>query len=152
MASVQALPGAFPLHEDREFLSESEWVIFKLLCRPVDSLAGAEPAELSAATGGQVSPARCDELIRIVRIKALPGLGSWIARLMAEAGLSDHDVRTLPAERIAERINRKAGYPICNEATTRALAALQLQWRGMDAGQASAPGAASDTEHTGHTS
>ncbi len=139
MAGVQPLPGAFPLHEDRDFLSESEWVIFKLLCRPVDSLAEAEPEELSAATGGQVSPARCDELIRIVRIKALPGLGSWIARLMAEAGLSEEDVRALPAEEITERINRKAGYPICNAATARALAALQLQWRGMNDNETGQP-------------
>jgi len=139
MTQVQALPGAFPLHEDRDFLSESEWVIFKLLCRPVDTLAAAEADELSAATGGQVSPARCDELIRIVRIKSLPGLGSWIARLMAEAGLSDADVRELPADEITARINRKAGYPICNDATTRALAALQLQWRGA-AADASAKG------------
>ncbi|MDX8401619.1 MAG: hypothetical protein R8K47_03205 [Mariprofundaceae bacterium] len=133
MAQVQPLPGVFPLHEDREFLSESEWVIFRLLCRPIDSLAEADAAELSAATGGQVSIERCEELIRIVRIKALPGLGSWIARLMAEAGLSDTDVRTMPAAEITRRINDKVGYPVCNEATARALAALQLLWRGAQA-------------------
>ncbi len=132
MTNIQSLPGAFPLHEDRDFLSESEWVIFKLLCRPIDSLAGDDAAELSRATGGQVTPGRCDELIRIVRIKALPGLGSWIARLMAEAGFNDDDVRHLPAAEITGRINERAGYPLCNEATTRALAALQLQWRGAE--------------------
>ncbi|MDX8406973.1 MAG: hypothetical protein R8L58_01160 [Mariprofundaceae bacterium] len=132
MSKIQSLPGAFPLHEDRDFISESEWVIFKLLCRPIDSFAKANAEELSQATGGQVSVERCDELIRIVRIKALPELGSWIARLFAEAGMSDTDIRELPAAEITARINTKSGYPLCNEATTRALAALQLKWRGAE--------------------
>ncbi len=132
MSNIQSLPGAFPLHEDRDFITESEWVIFKLLCRPIDSFADADAAELSKASGGQVSRERCDELIRIVRIKALPGLGSWISRLFAEAGMSETDIRQLPAEEITARINNKSGYPLCNEATTRALAALQLQWRGAE--------------------
>ncbi len=132
MSKIQSLPGAFPLHEDRDFISESEWVIFKLLCRPIDSFADVDAEELSQATGGQVSVERCDELIRIVRIKALPELGSWIARLFAEAGMNDTDIRELPASDITGRINTKSGYPLCNDATTRALAALQLKWRGAE--------------------
>jgi len=130
MNKVQALPGAFPLHEDRNFLSESEWVIFKLLCRPVDSLGEEDAEALSISTGNQVSVQRCDELIRIVRILQLPGLGSWIARLLAEAGFSDADIREKDAAEITQGINAKAGYQICNDATTRALGALQLQWKG----------------------
>jgi len=130
MNNVQALPGAFPLHEDRNFLSESEWVIFKLLCKPLDAFTDEDPEELSAATGNQVSVQRCDELIRIVRIEQLPGLGSWIARLLAEAGFSDADLRNRDAAELTNAINAKAGYNICNEATTRALGALQMQWKG----------------------
>jgi len=130
MSKVQALPGVFPLHEDRNFLAESEWVIFKLLCKPVTSLAQEDAEALSMATGNQVSIARCDELIRIVRISQLQGLGSWISRLFAEAGLSDSDLRSKNASEITGNINTKAGYNICNEATTRALHALQLQWKG----------------------
>lgn len=130
---VQALPGAFPLHEDRNFLSESEWVIFKLLCRPVTSFAEADAEELSAATGFQVKPERCAELIRIVRIQQLPGLGSWISRLFAEAGFNDHDIREMSTPEITRALNEKLGYRLCNDATTRALAALQLQWKGAEA-------------------
>jgi len=132
MNKVQALPGVFPLHEDRDFLSESEWVIFKLLCKPVDSMTEENPEALSEATGNQVSVARCDTLIRLVRISQLQGLGSWIARLMAEAGFSEDDLRNKAASEITGGINTKAGYPICNDATTRALQALQLQWKGAE--------------------
>jgi len=132
MHKVQALPGAFPLHENRDFLSESEWVIFKLLCKPVDAMAEEDAQSLSIATGNQVSPERCDVLIRIVRISQLPGLGSWIARLLAEAGFSDADLRNRDAAEITDSINAKSGYNICNEATTRALQALQLQWKGAE--------------------
>jgi len=130
---VQALPGAFPLHENRNFLSESEWVIFKLLCRPVESFAEANAEELSATTAYQVKPERCEELIRIVRIHQLPILGSWISRLFAEAGFCDSEIRDLPASQITKRVNDKLGYTLCNDATTRALAALQLQWKGAEA-------------------
>ena len=132
MSKIQALPGAFPLHEDRNFLSESEWVIFKLLCRPVESFSEENAEELSTATGHQVTPERCAELISIIRIGQLPGLGSWISRLFAEAGLSDNEVRDLPASQITGRVNEKLGYRLCNDATTRALAALQLQWKGAE--------------------
>ncbi|MDQ6982609.1 MAG: hypothetical protein Q9M08_06360 [Mariprofundus sp.] len=132
MHKVQALPGAFPLHENRDFLSESEWVIFKLLCKPADSLAEEDAQALSVATGNQVSPERCDVLIHIVRISQLPGLGSWIARLLAEAGFSDSDLRNSSASHITASVNKKAGYNICNEATTLALQALQLQWESAE--------------------
>lgn len=132
-ASVQRLPGVFPLHENKDFLRESEWVIFKLLCRSLDSLAEDDAESLSAATGGQVSVARCDELIRTIRISQLQGLGSWIARLLAESGLDLNDVRNLPSKEIIQRVNNKLGYPLCNEATVRALADLQLRWKGASA-------------------
>lgn len=119
---------SFPLHEDREFLSESEWVIFKLLCRPVDSFAHADAHELSEATGGQVSVSRCDQLIRTVRIRQLPGLGSWIARLLAEAGFDRDDLCRLPAKVVAARLNEHLGYPICNQATIQRLDELRMQW------------------------
>ena len=134
MNNVRTLPGAFPLHEDKEFLSESEWVIFKLLCRPIESIADMPADELSQATGGQVSEERCDQLIRIVRIQRLPGLGSWIARIFAEAGLDDADLCSRPVAEIADLINNKMGYPLLGDATTRALTALQLQWQESKAG------------------
>ena len=75
---------------------------------------------------------RCDELIRTIRISELSGLGTWIARILAEAGFSDSDIRNIPADTIAGRVNQRSGYPLCSEATTRALALLQLQWRGAE--------------------
>lgn len=132
MNNVQSLPGSFPLRENRDFITESEWVILKLLCRPVNEIDNTTAEEISAASGGQMSVARCDELIRIVRISKLPGLGSWIARLMAETGCDEETVRSDDAAEIMQRINAKAGYPLCNDATVRALTDLQLQWRGAD--------------------
>jgi len=130
MNTVQALPGAFPLHADKNFLAESEWVIFKLLCRPVESFPDNTAEELSHATGKQVSNKRCDELIRIVQIHALAGLGSWISRLLAETNLNADDVRSRDAAEIMQAVNDKAGYAICNEATIHALSSLQMQWKG----------------------
>jgi len=130
MSKVQALPGAFPLHEDRNFLSESEWVIFKLLCKPVESFVDENAEALSLATGHQVSVSRCNILIRTVRINQLHGLGSWISRLLAEAGFSDDDVRNQEASQIIDGVNTKAKYSICNDATLRALHKLQLEWKG----------------------
>jgi len=129
MNTVQALPGAFPLHADKDFLAESEWVIFKLLCRPIKSFPDNTAEELSHATGKQVSTKRCDELIRIVQIHALSGLGSWIARLFAEADLNVDDIRHRQASEIMHIVNSKAGYNICNEATIHALESLQKQWQ-----------------------
>ena len=37
-------------------------------------------------------------------------------------------VRTLPAEEIMQRINDRAGYPLCNRASVHALQALQAGW------------------------
>jgi len=130
MSTVQALPGAFPLHENKDFISESEWVIFKLLCRAMDSWPDNTPDELSHITGRQVSPERCDMLIRTVEISHLSGLGTWIARLLAATGLSADDVRHGDAAEIMHAVNKKAGYPICNEATIHALCNLQRQWKG----------------------
>ncbi len=129
MGAVTTLPGAFPLHEDRNFISESEWVILKLLCRPLEQLDEADPAELSAACGGQIDIERCDEIIRTVRIAKLEGLGSWIARLLAEVGLDEEQVRKGDAASMLTAINRKLGYPVCNEATVRAFRRLQENWQ-----------------------
>ncbi len=127
-AQVQTMPGTFPLHEDRDFLRESEWIILKLLCRPVDSLATADADELSSASGGQLLPERCRQMIDIVRISSLPGLGTWISRLLIEAGLNEEDVLTLPAKDLTDHVNQHAGYPICNQATLHAIADLQSTW------------------------
>jgi len=130
MNNVQALPGAFPLHIDKDFVTESEWVILKLLCRPVMEIDGTDAEELSQASGGQIGVERADELIRIVSISKLPGLGSWIARMMAESGFDAEQIKTVAADELMARINERMGYPLCNDATVRALADLQLQWKG----------------------
>ncbi|MDQ6974461.1 MAG: hypothetical protein Q9M10_06215 [Mariprofundaceae bacterium] len=130
MTKVQALPGVFPLHTDKTFLTESEWVIFKLLCRPIQSLADDDAESLSLATGHQVSVARCDELIRTVQIHQLSGLGSWMSRLLAEVGCDVLQVQTDDAHTLMQKVNEKAGYKICNDATVQALSQLQLQWKG----------------------
>jgi len=130
MNNVQALPGVFPLHADKTFLTESEWVIFKLLCRPVESLKGAQAEALSLATGNQVSVQRCDTLIRTVQIHQLSGLGSWISRLLAEVGCDVQQVREEESQILMHKVNEKAGYKICNDATVQALSQLQLQWKG----------------------
>jgi len=130
MNNVQALPGAFPLHADKDFLRESEWVIFKLLCRPLDSLSDDDAESLSKATGNQVSVERCDILIRTIQIHQLSGLGSWIARLLAEVGYDAKQVQHLDAQQLMQKVNEKAGYKICNDATVQALSQLQLQWKG----------------------
>jgi len=127
-ARIQAMPGTFPLCEDRDFLRESEWVILKLLCRPVNDLFTANADELSRASGGQLSPERCRQLINIVRVAKLPGLGTWIARLMVEAGIDEQMLLALPAEDLIERVNTHAAYPICNQATVYAIASLQTSW------------------------
>jgi len=130
--NVQAMPGAFPLHQDKNYISESEWVIWKLLCRPLASLPENTPAELSASTGGQISEHRCDELIRIANIATLTGIGTWIARLLAESDFSVNQVCDKPADVLLESINKRLGYALCNEASIRAFEALQLQWRGEE--------------------
>jgi len=128
-AKVQSLPGALPLHEDKDFLRESEWVILKLLCRSLDSLADNDAEELSAASGNQLAVERCKQLISIVRLSKREGMGSWVARLIVEAGLDEQDIDTQSAEQISARVNQHMGYAIFNPATTRALADLQDKWR-----------------------
>jgi hypothetical protein len=130
--NVMSLPGAFPLHADKDYISESEWVIWKLLCKPLTSLPESTPQELCEATGGQISEARCDELIRIANIATLTGLGTWIARLLAETDYTVDDVCDKPANVLLDGINKRLGYPLCNDATIRAFEKLQLQWRGEE--------------------
>lgn len=132
MNNVQALPGTFPLHEDKKFITESEWVILKLLCRPLDKIGDTNAEELSEASGGQIKVERANQLIHIVQVAELPGIGSWIARLMVEAGLDLEQIKTRPADEIMNLINERSGYPLCNDATIRALADLQLQWKGSN--------------------
>ncbi len=133
MNNVQALPGAFPLHQDRDFLSEREWVCLQLICYSQKTLADADASELSSATAGQISVERAGEIISTAKIAGFDGLGSWIARLMVEAGLDEDTVRRLPATDIMGRVNEKSGYPLCNPATARALAGLQAIWAGRKA-------------------
>lgn len=130
--NVQALPGAFPLHEDKDFITESEWVILKLLCRPLNKIGETTAEELSEASGGQIKVERANQLIQIAQIAELPGIGSWIARLMVEAGLDQKKIKTASADEIMNLINEHSGYPLCNDATVRALADLQLQWKGSN--------------------
>jgi len=129
MNTVTTMRGVFPLHEDKRYTSESEWVILKLLCRPLNELDQTNAIELSQASGGQISEDRCDTLIRIVRISKLAGLGSWMARLLAEIGLDVEQVIDDDASIMMATINQRAGYPICNEVTSRAFAKLQQQWK-----------------------
>lgn len=130
--NVHAMPGAFPLHQDKSYISESEWVIWKLLCRPLSSLPENTPEELSEATGNQISVERCNELVRIANIATLSGLGTWISRLLAETGYDVNDVCDKPADVLLDGLNKRLGYKLCNEATVRAFEKLQLQWRGEE--------------------
>jgi len=130
MSNVQALPGVFPLHEDREFLSEREWVCLQLICHSKRTLADADATALSEATAGQISVERARDIIETARIARLEGLGTWIARLMVQAGLDAGSVRSMPAEEVMARINTHAGYTLCNAATVRALKDLQAAWAG----------------------
>ncbi len=128
MNTVTTIRGLFPLHEDKNYTSESEWIILKLLCRPLNGLDQTNALELSQASGGQISEARCDTLIRIVQISKLSGLGTWMARLLADIGLNTNQVIHNDAAIIMDTINKRAGYPICNDVTTRAFARLQKEW------------------------
>ncbi len=130
--NILSLPGAFPLHQDKDYISESEWVIWKLLCRPLSSLPESTAEELSVSTGGQISVNRCDELIRIANIATLSGLGTWISRLLAETGFDVNDICDKPASILLGSINNRLGYQLCNDATVRAFENLQLQWRGEE--------------------
>jgi len=130
MGNVQPLPGIFPLAENRDFLSEREWTCLRLVCYDQKTIADAAPEELSRATAGQIDITRASVLIQAARIAKLPGLGSWIARLMAESGWSEEDVRSRSATDIMAAINQHVGYAICNRATEHALSDLQARWSG----------------------
>jgi len=128
MNNVQTLPGVFPLHEDREYLSEREWVCLQLTCHSRKSLVDVSPENLSRATAGQISVARANEIIHTAQIARLDGLGSWIARLMVQAGLNADSVRSLPAAEVMGLVNKNAGYKLCNAASIRGLTGLQQVW------------------------
>ncbi len=130
MSNVRTLPGVFPLHEDRDFLSEREWVCLQLICQSRKTLADADAVALSEATAGQISVERARDIIETARIARLDGLGTWIARLMVQAGLTFEDAQRLPAEEMLARVNAHAGYALCNAATVRALRSLQALWAG----------------------
>lgn len=130
--NVFSRPSVFPLHQDKVYISESEWVIWKLLCRPLASLPESTPEELSLATGGQISVARCGELIRIANIETLTGLGTWISRLLAETDYDVNDVCDKPAAILLASINTRLGYQLCNDATVCAFEKLQHQWHGEE--------------------
>ncbi len=129
MSNVQSLPGAFPLHENKDFLSEREWVCLRLICHSQETIADADPKELSAATAGQISPDRATQIVNIARIARDYNLGTWFSRLAAEADFDAESLRSTPAEVIMQAINNRAGYIICNQATVHALAAMQAKWQ-----------------------
>lgn len=122
-------PEAFPLHEDRPFLSEREWTCLRLICHTGDSIADCDPAELTDATANQIDAHRAGQLVATARMARLPGLGSWMARLLVEAGVHENELTELSADALLARVNAQAGYPICNAATVAALALLQASWR-----------------------
>ena len=119
----------FPFGEDQPFLRAHEEVLLRLLCIGEEELAKIAPEELARRAGGQISQARADEIVRTARLARLPGLGSWAARLLAEAGLDEADVRRLDAEELAARVNARFGYPIWNDEAVARLRALQARWR-----------------------
>ncbi len=122
-------PEAFPLHENRPFLSEREWTCLRLICHTEDSIADCDPGELAEATANQIDAHRAGQLVAIARMSRLPGLGSWMARLLAEAGVHENELTEQSADTLLARVNTQAGYPICNAATVAALALLQASWR-----------------------
>ena len=119
----------FPFGEDRSFLRAHEEVLLGLLGLDADALADAAPAELAARSGGRIDEARADEIVRTARLARLPGLGTWAARLLAEAGLDPDAARTRPAAELAARVNARLGYPVWNDESIARLAALQARWR-----------------------
>jgi len=128
MLPAKELPARFPLYENRDFLSEREWVCLRLICHTADSIADADPLALAEATAHQIGPERAARLVEMARIARLPGLGSWISRLLVDAGIDSTTIRTLSADEIVARVNQVFGYPICNPATASELAQLQATW------------------------
>ena len=126
-------PAAFPLDEDRPFLSEREWTCLRLICHTEASIADSDPQALAEATANQIDPARAAQLVEIARMARLPGLGTWMARLLVEADVSLDDLTGKSADELLARVNAQAGYPICNAATIAAFALLQAGWRNTSA-------------------
>ena len=122
-------PESFPLHENRPFLSEREWTCLRLICHSEDSIADCDGAALAEATANQIDAHRAGQLVAIARMARLPGLGSWMARLLVEAGVRENELTEQSADALLARVNAQAGYPICNAATVAALALLQASWR-----------------------
>lgn len=126
-------PELFPLGENRPFLSEREWTCLRLICHNENSIADCEASELVEATAHQIDNNRASQLIEISRISRLPGLGTWMARLLVEAGIVIQDLTSIPADQILQRVNTRVGYPICNAACIAAFTLLQATWRNSSA-------------------
>jgi hypothetical protein len=122
-------PESFPLDENRPFLSEREWTCLRLICHSEDSIADSDPHALAEATAHQIDDRRAAQLVEITRMARLPGLGTWMARLLVEAGVGMNDLSAKSADELLDRVNARAGYPICNAATIAAFALLQAAWR-----------------------
>jgi hypothetical protein len=122
-------PETFPLHENRPFLSEREWTCLRLICHTEDSIADCDPEALAEATANQIDPRRAAQLVAIAHMARLPGMGSWMARLLVEAGVHEDELTTQSADALLARVNAQVGYPICNAATVAAFALLQASWR-----------------------
>jgi Domain of unknown function (DUF4332) len=122
-------PEAFPLDEDRPFLSEREWTCLRLICHNQDSIADSDPRALAEATAQQIDAERAGQLVEIARMARLPGLGTWMARLLVEAGVSMDELTEKSADALLARVNAEVGYPICNAATIAAFSLLQAAWR-----------------------
>jgi hypothetical protein len=121
--------GAFPLQENRPFLSEREWTCLRLICHTEDSIADSDPHALAEATAHQIAPARAAQLVEIARMARLPGLGTWMARLLVEAGVTTADLTATSADALLAKVNAQVGYPVCNAATIAAFALLQAAWK-----------------------
>jgi hypothetical protein len=124
-------PEAFPLDEDRPFLSEREWTCLRLICHSEASIADSDAQTLAEATAHQIDVRRAGQMVEIARMARLPGLGTWMARLLVEAGISMHDLTASSADDLLARVNAQTGYPICNAATIAAFSLLQAAWRNI---------------------
>jgi Domain of unknown function (DUF4332) len=129
MPMTEKKPGSFPLDEDRPFLSEREWTCLRLICHSEASIADSDPHQLAEATAHQIDPERAARLVEIARMARLPGLGTWMARLLVEAGVSINELTEKSADALLARVNTEVGYPICNAATIAAFSLLQAAWR-----------------------
>jgi hypothetical protein len=129
MSKAANRPGAFPLAENRPFLSEREWTCLRLICHTEDSIADSDPQALAEATANQIEPARAMQLVEIARMARLPGLGTWMARLLVEAGVTVPDLTEKSADELLAQVNAQVGYPVCDATTIAAFALLQAAWK-----------------------